>query len=92
MTLPRYDLLNLEQCCFLEDPEDGVFAFDRLICPPPPPTAGQGHCWNRQMQILEMTFSAFSACFQGYLCGLIQVYLFGFLAQDMLPKRTVGRS
>ena len=27
MTLSRYDLLNLEQCCFLDDPGGGAFAF-----------------------------------------------------------------
>ena len=75
-----------------------LYLTDEFVPPPPRPHSGmlargrQGHCWNRQMQIQEMTFSAFAACFRGYLCGLIQVHLFGFLAQDMLPKRTVGRS
>ena len=27
MTLSRYDLLNLEQCCFLDDLGGGAFAF-----------------------------------------------------------------
>ena len=35
MTLSCYDLSNLEQSCFLDDPGGGAFAFDGLICPHP---------------------------------------------------------